>query len=98
MQDGHKVVCAAEDTAVREYAESLITPLGAGELVVALMAPNCGFHALLEFFTRSTVLLEDRTAVSAVHLYPGGLQRRVARLLYPPLAPVTAGTAPSSGD
>ena len=34
----------------------------------------------------STVLLEDRTAISAAHLYPGGLQRRVAGSLYPPPA------------
>ena len=52
MEGGHKVVHAAEDAAIREYAESLITPLGAVELVVTLKAPKSGFRALSEFFTR----------------------------------------------
>ena len=52
VEVGHKVVCAAEDAAIREHAESLITPLGAVELVVALKAPKPGFHTLSEFFTR----------------------------------------------
>ena len=52
MEGGHKVVRAAEDAAIREYAESLITPLGAVELVVALKPPKSSFRALSEFFTR----------------------------------------------
>ena len=52
MEGGHKVVRAAEDAAIREYAESLITPLGAVELVVALKAPKSSFRALSELFTR----------------------------------------------
>ena len=52
VEGGHKVVRAAEDAAIREYAESLITPLGAVELVVALKAPKSSFRALSEFFTR----------------------------------------------
>ena len=44
VEDG---VRAAEDA----YAELLITPLGAIELVVALKAPKSGFRALSEFFT-----------------------------------------------
>ena len=49
VEGGHKVVRAAEDAAIREYAESLITPLGAVELVVALKAPKSSFRALSEF-------------------------------------------------
>ena len=52
VEGGHNVVRAAEDAAMREYAESLITPLGAVELVVALKAPKSGFRALSKFFTR----------------------------------------------
>ena len=52
MEGGHKVVRAAEDAAIREYAESLITPLGTVELVVALKAPTSSFRALSEFSTR----------------------------------------------
>ena len=52
LEGGHKVVRAAEDAAIRDYAESLITPLGAVEIVVASKAPKCGFRALSEFFTR----------------------------------------------
>ena len=50
VEGGHKVVRAAEDAALREYTESLITPLGAVELVVALKAPKSRFRALSEFF------------------------------------------------
>ena len=46
------MVRAAEDSTIREYAESLITPLGTVELVVVLKAPKSGFYALSEFFTR----------------------------------------------
>ena len=51
VEGGHRVVHAAEDTAIGEYAESLITPFGAIELVVALKAPKSGFRALSGFFT-----------------------------------------------
>ena len=49
---GHKMMRAAEDAAIREYAESLITPLGAVEIVVALKAPKSGYRALSDFITR----------------------------------------------
>ena len=52
VEGGHKVVRAAEDAAIREYPESLITPLGPVELVVALKAPKSRFRALSEFFIR----------------------------------------------
>ena len=52
VEGGHKVFRAAEDAAIREYAEFLIIPLHAVELVVALKAPKTGFCALSEFFTR----------------------------------------------
>ena len=40
MEGGHKVVRAARDAAIRDYAESLITPLGAVEVAVALKDPS----------------------------------------------------------
>ena len=52
VKGGHQVVRAMEDAARREFAESLITPLGAVEVVVALKAPKSGFCALSEFFTQ----------------------------------------------
>ena len=52
MEGGQKVVRAAEDAAIREYAQSLITLLGAVELVVALKDPKSSFRALSDFFTR----------------------------------------------
>ena len=52
VEVGHRVVRAAEDTAIREYAESLITPPGAVDLVVALKARMSGFRALSELFSR----------------------------------------------
>ena len=52
VEGSHKVVCAAQDTTIREYAELLITPLGAVALVVALEAPKSGFGAVSEFFSR----------------------------------------------
>ena len=42
VEQGHKVVRAAQDVVIREYAESLTTPLGAAELVVALKARLAG--------------------------------------------------------
>ena len=43
MEGGNKVVRAAEDPAILAYAESLFTPLGAVDLVVALKTPNSAF-------------------------------------------------------
>ena len=51
MEGDHKVVRAVEDAAMQKYAESLIAPLGALELVVALNAPKPGSCARSEFFT-----------------------------------------------
>ena len=51
VEGGHKVVRAAGDAAIQEYAVSLVTPLGTVQLVVALKAPESGFRALSEFFT-----------------------------------------------
>ena len=45
------MVHAAADAAIRQYAELLITPLVAVELVVALKAPKSSFRAVSEFFT-----------------------------------------------
>ena len=88
VEGGHKVVRAAEDAAIREDAKSLITPLGAVELVVALKAPEVQLPCPVGVLhpVGSTKLLEDRTAISAAHLYPGGLRLRVAGSLYPPPA------------
>ena len=52
MEGGHQEVPAVEYAAGREYAEWLITLLGAVELVVPLKAPKSGFRALSEVFTR----------------------------------------------
>ena len=52
VEGGHNVLRAAKEAAIREYTESLITPLGAMELVVALKALKSGFGALSEFFNR----------------------------------------------
>ena len=52
VEGGQNRVRAAEDAAIREYAESLITLLGAVELAVALKAPKSSFRALSDFFTR----------------------------------------------
>ena len=46
------MVLATVVAAIREYALSLITPLGAAEIDVALKAAQSGFRALSEFFTR----------------------------------------------
>ena len=46
MEGGHKVLRAAEDAAIREYADLLITSLSAVEVVVALKAPKSCFRAL----------------------------------------------------
>ena len=51
VQGGHKVVCSAQAASIREYAESLVTPLGTVQLVLPLKAPRSGFRALSEFFT-----------------------------------------------
>ena len=50
-EGGHKVVHAAEDTAIGECAESLITLFAtmARQLVVALKASKSGFRALSGF-------------------------------------------------
>ena len=37
---------------MKGHAESLITPLGAVQIVVAMKAPKFGFRAPLEFFNR----------------------------------------------
>ena len=55
VEGGHNFLPAVEDAAIREYPESLISPLGAVELVVALKAPKSGFCALSEFFTRQSL-------------------------------------------
>ena len=67
MQCGHKMVLAKKDTAIREYAESLIIPLGAVELVVA----SCGFRRRVGalHLAGSTIVLENRTVVSG-RLFP----------------------------
>ena len=74
VEGGHKVVRAAEDAAIREYAESLITPLGAVELVVALKTPKSGFRALLEFFTRQGLQYSLKTG----RLFPWSICTREA--------------------
>ena len=61
VEGGHKVVRAAEDAAIRQYAESLLTPLDAVELVLALKAPKSAFRALSEFFTRQRLQYSLKT-------------------------------------
>ena len=88
MEGGHKVVRAAEDAAIREYAELLVTPLDAVELgfrleglELRLLCPVGVLHP-----AGSTVLLEGRTAVHAAHLYPGVLGTRSGGLAVPPFS------------
>ena len=101
MEGGHKVVRAAQDAAIRGYAESLITPLGAVQLVVTLKAPKAGFCALSEFFTRRGLQYSLKTG----RLFPRPICTRQAfdaewRARCTPLHPaptVTDGSPPSSG-
>ena len=52
---------AALDTTIRGRADSLMTPLGAAQLVVALKAPKSGFRALSEFFTQQPLKYSLKT-------------------------------------
>ena len=101
MEGGLKVVRAVEDTSIREYAESLITPLRAVEVVVALKAPKSGFRALSEFFTRQGLEYSLKTGrpfprpIFTSEHFDAERRARCASLKLAP--PVTAGSPPSSG-
>ena len=91
----------AEDATIREYAESLITLLGAVELVVALKTPNFGFRALSEFFTRQGLQYSLKTGrpfpwlICTWQAFNAEWRARCSPLQLAPL--VTAGSPPSSG-
>ena len=61
---------------MKEYAKSLITPLGAVELVVALKAPKFGLRAPSEFFTRLGTVQGGNTFVLC---HRGGSRSAVAK-------------------
>ena len=101
MERGHNVLRAAEDAAIREYAESMFTLLGAVELVVALKAPKSGFRALSNFCSRRSLQYSLKTGwpfsqpICTREAFNAGWHAQCTPLKLAP--PVTAGTAPPSG-
>ena len=52
IEGGHKLFHVAEEATVQPYTGSLITPIGALELLVGLKAPPPGFRVLSDSFTQ----------------------------------------------